>query len=216
MVELTRLTRLLPMSPQAIEQAADMIKAGGLVAYPTDTVYGLGCDPFNGQAVLRLVRAKSRAEAALPVLVNSLKRATELANLDESALRLAKQFWPGALTIVVPTKAMFPHEVTGHSETVGLRIPGRADTLELIRQAGGAIVGTSANSTGQPASKAAGDVLKSLGDRLDILLDGGPSTLGIESTIVRVHRGSVSILRESAIAGEEIVKTMKLRPDGTP
>ncbi len=205
--------RVLPMSPSASEQAAEVIRAGGLVAYPTDTVYGVGCDPFNRQAVLRLVRAKSRAEAALPVLVDTLERATELANLDESALRLAKTFWPGALTIVVPTKAVFPPEVTGHSETVGLRIPRRTDTLGLIQQAGGAIVGTSANSTGQPASKSAGEVLKSLGDRIDILLDGGPATLGIESTIVRVHRGSVSILREGAIAGEEIVKTMKLRPD---
>ncbi len=204
------------MSPLAIEQAAATIKAGGLVAYPTDTVYGVGCDPFNEQSVLRLVGAKARAKAALPVLVDTLERAAELAILDETALRLAKTYWPGALTIVAPVRAIFPPEVTGHTDTVGLRMPGRTDTLELIHKAGGAIVGTSANTTGQPASKTADEVLKSLGDRLDIVLDGGPSTLGIESTIVRVHRGSVSILREGAITEDDIVKTMKLQPARVP
>ncbi len=204
------------MSPLAIEQAAATIRAGGLVAYPTDTVYGIGCDPFNEQSVLRLVRAKAREEAALPVLVDTLERATELAIFDKSALRLAKTYWPGPLTIVAPARAIFPPEVTGHTDTVGLRIPGRMDTLELIHKAGGAIIGTSANTTGQPASKTADEVLTSLGDRLDIVLDGGPSTLGIESTIVRVDKGGVSILRESAITQEEIVEATKLQFNKEP
>ena len=209
------MTILLKIDATTIRKAADIIRNGGLVAYPTDTVYGLGCDPFNDEAVKRLFKAKERAGGALPVLVDTLQRAMEIGSFDKVATRLARRYWPGPLTLVVPAKARLPPQVTGSSGTVGLRVPHRRETLDLIEQSGGALVGTSANIAGNPSLKSAEEVLKELKSRIDIVLDGGPATLGIESTIVKIDNGQISILREKAIPRQEIFNTLRLRPDQT-
>ena len=209
------MTRILKIDASTIREAAEIIRKGGVVAYPTDTVYGLGCDPFNHEAVDRLFKAKERAGGALPVLVESLEEAMEIGQFDENATRLARRHWPGPLTLVVPVKVRLPPQVTGSSDTVGLRVPHRKETLDLIEQSGGALVGTSANIAGNPSSKSAEEVLKELENRIDIVLDGGPATLGMESTIVKIDNGQVSILREKAIPREEIFNTLRLRPDQT-
>lgn len=178
-----------------------MIVEGELVAYPTDTVYALGCDPFNSFAVQRLLHAKERSQNNLPVLVDSLEKADSIGVFDNAARLLAETFWPGPLTIVVNSKQDLP----GSGETVGLRIPARRDTVELIRQAGGAIVGTSANISGNPATRSASEVMKQLHGRIALVLDGGQSESALESTVVRVGLGRVSILREKAISAEKIL-----------
>lgn len=204
---------MLETDPTGIMEAARVLRAGGLVAYPTDTVYGLGCDPFNHQAVLRLISAKERTQGGLPILVDTLERAEEIGSLDRTALRLARRFWPGALTLVVPVRANLPPQVRGPSNTVGLRIPKHTQALEFIKKCHGAIIGTSANITGHSPPTFARELLKELEGRVDLVLDGGPATLGTESTVARVDRGNITILRERAVPREEIFSTIAAGPE---
>ena len=161
------------VSYSSIREAAQIVRSGGLIAFPTDTVYGLGCDPFNPEAVVRLVKAKRRVEPALPVLVGTMAKASQIGFLDGNALQLVRRYWPGPLTVVVAARASFPAQVTGPQNTVGLRIPGRRDTIELIEESGGSIIGTSANITGYPSSRTAEEVMKVMGEELDMIIDGG-------------------------------------------
>ena len=197
------MTRLLKCDEDGVNEAARMIVKGELVAYPTDTVYGLGCDPFNSFAVQKLIRAKERRQTNLPILVDSLETADGIGVFDKTARLLAREFWPGPLTIVVDSRRDLP----GSGGTVGLRIPARQDTIELIKQAGGAIVGTSANISGTPPPRSASEVMRQLSGRIALVLDGGQSESALESTVVRVGHGQVNILREKAISAEKILAT---------
>jgi len=195
---------LSKISLRTITRAAALIMKGGLVAYPTDTVYGLGCDPLNERAVQRLVRAKKRQQGRLPLLVDTFGKAEEIGWFDEVARKLARKFWPGPLTIVVPARTRLPEYITGATDTVGLRIPAREDTIALIRACAGAIVGTSANISGNASPISASDVMRQLGGQVDLILDGGTTRSGTESSVVRVEGGRVSILRSKAIANSRI------------
>ena len=206
------MTRLLAADLPGVMEGARVLRDGGLVAYPTDTVYGLGCDPLDHQAVIRLVNAKERSFGELPVLVHTIERAREIGNIDKTSLRLAQRFWPGPLTLVVPARVLLPPQLVGPSNTVGLRIPNRAETLELVKRCGGAIVGTSANITGHSPPQSAEDVWRDLEGRIDIVLDGGPTTLRIESTVVRVDNSEVTVLREKAISKKEISDALVAGP----
>ena len=206
------LTRLLTADLSGIMEGALVLRSGGLVAYPTDTVYGVGCDPFNEQAVVRLVSAKERSFGELPVLVHNIERAREIGNLDRTSLLLAQRFWPGPLTLVVPARVLLPPQLAGTSSTVGLRIPNCTETLELVKRCGGAIVGTSANITGHSPPQSAEDVWRDLEGRIDIVLDGGPTTLRIESTVVRVDNSEVTVLREKAVSKKEISDALVAGP----
>ncbi len=199
----------MKISDATIREAAELISHGGLVAYPTDTVYGLGCDPFNDEAVLRLFKAKNRVGGTVPLLVDSYDTALRIGKFDKVAEALALRFWPGPLTIVVPAVTRLPLQVTSSTRTVGLRAPANQETLKLIRESGGALVGTSANVTGNPSPRTAREVVRDLGSRIDLVLDGGPTTLGVESSIVEVEAGHVSILREKAIGRDQILATLR-------
>src|SRR6266849_9192551 len=164
------MTKVLMMSEVSSREAASAVREGKISVFPTDTVYGLGCDPFNARAVQRLVAAKKRSGAPLPVLVASLDRARQIGSFNADAERLARAFWPGALTLVVPDTSNLPEEVTGSNGTVGLRVPDRTDTRNLIVQSGGAIIGTSANISGNPSPTTAKEVEKELGAAVDIIL----------------------------------------------
>ena len=192
------------MSEVSIREAARAVREGKIIVFPTDTVYGLGCDPFNTGAVQRLVAVKKRRGAPLPILVASLDRARQIGNFNAEAERLARAFWPGALTLVVPDTSNLPVEVTGTNGTVGLRVPGRTDIRNLIVQSGGAIVGTSANISGNPSLTTAKEVEKELGAAVDLILDGGRADLGVESTVVAVDADIVQVLREGAIPSEKV------------
>ncbi len=198
------LTSVLAMSKASIREAARAVREGKIIVFPTDTVYGLGCDPFNTGAVQRLVAVKKRNRAPLPVLVSSLERAKQIGSFNKDAERLARAFWPGALTLVVPNTSNLPMDVTGPDGTVGLRVPARSDTRNLILQASGAIVGTSANISGNPYLTSAKEVEKELGGEVDLILDGGRANLGIESTVVKVDADLVQVLREGAVPGEKL------------
>ena len=201
--------RILRADDSTIDEAAKIVASGGIVAYPTDTVFGLGCDPFSVDSVDRLVKLKQRSKGALPVLVDSMQAARRLGELNRAATILAGKFWPGPLTLVVPVRVKLPDPITDSSQFVGLRIPKHEIALKLIGKCKGNIVGTSANVSGQSSSRTAEDVVVSLGGQIELVLDGGPSPLGKESTVAKILGLSFEVLREGAISREEILKALK-------
>ena len=204
------MTRLIGTSVENIREAARLVLEGGLIAYPTDTVYALGCDPFDLDAVDRLVKAKERIKGSLPILVSSLGDAERIGEINEKSAALARKFWPGPLTLIVQTRSNLPGKVTDNSQSVGLRIPNHEATRRLILESGGAIVGTSANISGQRSLSTAQEVLEELGGRIDLVLDGGPTLLGRESTVVRILEYDITVLREGAISRDDILKALSV------
>ena len=177
------------------KQAADLLRAGRLVAFPTETVYGLGANALDRDAVLRIYAAKGRPSTSpLIVHVSDVAMARKLAaEWPESASKLAAAFWPGPLTIVVRKTAAVPDEVTAGLNTVGLRVPAHPVALAILLEAGIPIAAPSANRFTELSPTRAEHVRQSLGDRVDLIIDGGPCTVGIESTVVSVA-GEVPIL----------------------
>jgi L-threonylcarbamoyladenylate synthase len=202
------LTQFLQISGESIQKAATAIQEGRLVVYPTDTVYGLGCNPFDEKAVNKLAMVKRRNKGSFPVLVATLRKAKELGDISGDAEALALEFWPGPLTIVVSSHATLPLQVTGPEKMIGLRIPGRQDTLDLISRAGGSVLGTSANISGSSSLTKAEDALKVFEGRVDIVLDGGFMSMGVESTVVRKTKSGIQVLREGAISRGELRKAL--------
>ena len=198
------LTQFLKISGESIQRAAAAIQKSGLVVYPTDTVYGLGCDPFDEKAVNKLALVKRRNSKSFPVLVATLGKAKELGDISGDAEALALRFWPGPLTIVVSCHVTLPLQVTGPEKMIGLRIPGRRDTLDLISKSGLSLLGTSANISGNPSLNKAEDALKVFDGKVDIVLDGGFTSKGVESTVVRKTKDGIQVLREGVISRGEL------------
>jgi len=205
------LTRLLRIDKESIREAAATILKGGLVVYPTDTVYGLGCDPFDKEAVNKVADVKRRIKGNFPVLVETIEKAKELGEVDGDAETLALRFWPGPLTIVVSSRAELPSSIVGTDRMVGLRVPGRKDTLDFISMCGGSLVGTSANISGAPSMRQADEALKIFEGKVDLVLDGGSLAKSPESTVVRATSKRVDILREGAVSRQEIVMALKAK-----
>ena len=203
------IAKLMSSSDASIEEAAQLILAGQLVAYPTDTVYGLGCNPFDHVAVGRLIETKQRQKGALPILVNSMNSARKLGEFSRTSLTLAGKFWPGPVTLIVPLRAQLPSRVTDDSRFVALRIPKHETALLLAEKCGGWIVGTSANLSGHTSPRSAEEVLKELGGKIEMILDGGSTPIGKESSVVKILGGSVDVLREGAVSRDEILKALK-------
>ena len=201
--------------PRAIEEAARAVRGGGLVVYPTDTVYGLGADPLSREAVLRVYRAKERPLGRpLPVLVSGPEAAERIARVTPEARRLMERFWPGALTIVMEARPQLPEELHGGTGKVGVRMPAHPVALELIRASGGALVGTSANLHGRPSPLTAVEALEQLGSRVDLVLDAGPAPGGTPSTVVDLTTSPPRILRRGPITREEIEKVLGVEVEG--
>ena len=205
------LTRLLRIGNESLREAASAILKGGLVVYPTDTVYGLGCHPFNQEAVNKVADVKRRSKGNFPVLVGSIEKAKELGEVNGDAETLALRFWPGPLTIVVSSRAEFPPPIAGSDRMVGLRVPGRKDTLDFIVMCGGSLIGTSANISGTPSTRQAEEALKTFDGKVDLVLDGGSLPKSPESTVVRVTGKHVNILREGAVSRQEIVMALRAK-----
>lgn len=194
----------------AIHYAASLIQRGRVVGIPTDTVYGLSADPYNLSAIERVFQVKGRAETkALPILVNSVEQAVVLTrDLPEHFFDLAQKFWPGALTIVVEATHRLPLKVTGNSGRVALRWPKSQVACDLIECFGGPITGTSANLSGFPSCNNAAALVKQLGDRLPLILDGGETGAALSSTIIALRGDDWSIIREGAVSEAEISKVI--------
>jgi L-threonylcarbamoyladenylate synthase len=180
-----------------IQIAANIIRSGGLVVFPTETVYGLGANALDAAAVKKIYALKARP-AASPLIVHvaSIEQARELAaEWSEEAEELAREYWPGPLTLVVPKKPVIPDEVTAGLSTVGLRMPRHPVALELLRQAGVPIAAPSANRFTQLSPTTAEHVREAFGDETPFLLDGGPCEVGLESTVVAVTKDGLEVLR---------------------
>jgi len=190
--------------PKAISLAAKIVAGGGIVAMPTDTVYGLCCDPRSDAAVRSVFEAKDRQAKPVPVLCDSLKVAEKLVKFNEVSSKLAGRYWPGALTIVAPLR-----KGTGLSALLdqgsgflGVRVPGSEVCVELAAKVGGAITGTSANLSGQPSCRTAAQVLAALDGRIQLIVDGGKLS-SKESTVVKVVDDGVEVLREGSVRIQE-------------
>ena len=195
---------ILLLNGDSIARAAKKVRNGGLVVYPTDTVYGLGCDPLNHAAVRRLFEAKGRESKPVPVLCASAEKAAGMVELSGRALELAQKHWPGALTIVAPLRRSVPPQLSQGKPFLGVRVPNHPGCLELIAACGGWLTGTSANISGRPSSRSAAEAYDQIGSAVDIILDGG-RLAGTESTVVQVVGNEVTILRTGPIGvGDEL------------
>lgn len=199
-----------------IQDAVRILAEGGLVAFPTETVYGLGADALDADAVARVFAAKGRpSNNPLIVHVSSLEMAGSIAgDWPEVADALARAFWPGPLTLAVPRGPCVPDIVTAGGPTVAIRMPDHPVTLALIRAFAGPIVGPSANASGSVSPTAAEHVQSSLGPHVPVL-DGGPCLRGIESTVVRIEPGGVRVLRQGVIGRDEIAGIARVIADRT-
>jgi len=195
-----------PNIEQQIKQAVVILKQGGLVAYPTDTVYGLGAVMTDIATVDRIFQVKGRPKGmALPVLLADPGQIEEIVTSVPPALRLlADAFFPGALTIILPKSITVPDIVTGGGKTVGFRIPDHPVPIALIRQLGKPIVGTSANLSGLNSALTAAEVTKQIGDKIDMVIDGGKCPGGVESTVVDLSGDKPLIRRQGAIPIEQL------------
>jgi len=199
---------LSPRLKKQVEKAVSILKSGGVIAFPTDTVYGLGCDYRNPKAVARIYEIKGRPpKMALPLLLGNAGQLEVVAlEVPEVARRLAEKFWPGALTLVLKKQKSVPDFITSGGDTVAVRVPAHPVARALVNGLGVAVVGTSANLSGQPSAMTAEDVRAALGDRVDLIVDGGRAPGGKESTIVDVSGEKLVVLREGAVSKAELAK----------
>jgi len=189
-----------------VEMGVFILRQGGLVAFPTDTVYGLGAGVNIPQAVERVYRVKERPpNMALPLLLADISQIREVAEpVPPIAWLLAKKFLPGALTMVLPKSKSVPDTITAGGKTVAIRIPAHPVPVALVQGLGMPIVGTSANLSGKPSALAAGDVYSQFGDKVDLVIDGGRCRGGRESTVIDITGEVPVILREGALLGREL------------
>jgi L-threonylcarbamoyladenylate synthase len=195
-------TRVLPFNDQTIAEASRLIVTGQAVAVPTETVYGLAADATNAEAVTRIYEAKGRPSFnPLIVHVTDLAAAERIGEFGESARELAERHWPGPLTLVVPLRrdAGIASIVTAGLPTIGLRVPAHPTMQALLRACGRPLAAPSANASGSISPTRAEHVLKSLGDRIPMIIDGGPTERGLESTIVAATGGPLRLLRPGPI-----------------
>jgi len=202
--------------PDSIRQAADAIRNGELVIFPTETVYGLAADALDESAVGRVFEAKGRMESQpLPVQVACVEQLARVAaNVPEAAVKLARAFWPGPLTLVLEKAESSSDLVTGATGKVGVRVPDHPVALALLRELGTPIVASSANRSGEPPARNGEDAIRQLGGSVAVVLDSGESAIGVASTVVDVTVDPPVILRRGAITDRQIEKALKERENG--
>lgn len=206
---LTQSTIMDATDPESIALSARMILSGGLVAFPTETVYGLGADAENPLAVAAIFDVKGRPRVD-PVIVHvsDLELAGRYGEIPEAALPLVEKFWPGPLTLVVPKKSTVPDIVTAGLDTVGIRVPAHPCALDLIRACGRGIAAPSANPFGYVSPTDAVHVAEQLSEKVNGILDGGACAIGLESTIVSFACKTPAILRPGGIPKEELERIL--------
>ncbi|ABE51156.1 L-threonylcarbamoyladenylate synthase [Methanococcoides burtonii] len=191
---------------EELTRAADIIKEGGIVAFPTETVYGLGANALDPDAVKKIFKAKGRpADNPLIVHVASKDQCNDLAkNISQTAFKLMDEFWPGPLTLILKAKKVVPEITTGGLDTVGLRMPANEIALEFIRRSGTPLAAPSANTSGRPSPTSAEHVTQDLEGKIDAIIDGGMVEIGLESTVVDITGDIPAILRPGKVSAEDI------------
>jgi L-threonylcarbamoyladenylate synthase len=196
--------------PEEIEQAVSVLRNGGVIAVPSDTLYALSADASDAAAVQRVFDVKGREGGkAILLFVSNLQMAEHIGLFDETSRRLARRFWPGQLTIVVNKQPEFESEVLVGGSTVGLRVPANDIALAVVNGFGSPVTGTSANLSGGADPVSAEEVQHQIGDRVDFILDAGPCEHGVASTIVDCTGDSPRILREGFISPGLITEALR-------
>jgi L-threonylcarbamoyladenylate synthase len=192
-----------------ILECASVVKSGGIIVYPTDTVYGLGCDPYNERSVEKIFDIKGRGiTKPMPILASTIADIEKIVYLDKTGRLLARRFWPGGLTIVSKRTDMnISSKISAGQKTLAVRIPNNRCTLSLLGECR-YLVGTSANISGGKINKSPSDILSSELDNFDALLDGGILENGIESTIIEISDSKIYLIREGAIRLDEISRAI--------
>jgi len=196
------MTTRCDLSDLSLRGAADIVHGGGIIAFPTETFYGLGACPFDTRAVQRIFDLKGRSLRAGPILVLIRSRADLAALVSEitpAAERLMEACWPGPLTLVFRAAAV-PSALTTGTDTIGVRLPAHPDVQRLLEAVGGPLTGTSANCSGRPPATTAEDVDRALGDGVDVILNGGPTPGGLPSTVVDTTVDPPRLLREGRVS----------------
>ncbi|HEV2127387.1 MAG TPA: L-threonylcarbamoyladenylate synthase [Thermomicrobiales bacterium] len=194
-------------APRALEETIHTVQHGGVVAFPTDTVYGIGASLRHPDGLKRIYKIKGRDMVKpLPVLLSSIDHIDLVAEVPHPhILALLRHFWPGGLTVALPAKPDIPDEVTHADGSVGVRVPDHSIALALCDRAGGALATTSANRSGEPPACSADDVIAAFGDRIDMVLRGGYTPGGEPSTVIRVEDdATIAVIRAGSIESEEV------------
>jgi L-threonylcarbamoyladenylate synthase len=199
-----------PATDEAIRRAAARIIAGGVVIYPTETVYGLGCDPADPDASKRICELKERADKPLPLICADMDAARKVVEFNPSAERLAERFWPGPLMLVLPSRVKYPMWVTHGAKTLGVRVSPHPVASKLAKLCGGIIVSTSANKSGQEPPRTAQEALNQFTKKVDMVLDDGPSPLSQSSTVIDLSSDEVWILRKGPVTADQIKEVLGL------
>lgn len=216
-------TKIIPMSEnnintEALKEAGDIIRSGGLVAFPTETVYGLGGDALNEESSGKIYRAKGRpSDNPLIVHICQMEDLYPIVKeVPEPALKLAENFWPGPLTMIFPKSERVPYATTGGLDTVAVRMPAHKTALAFIEAAGGYIAAPSANTSGKPSPTLAKYVAEDMDGRIDMIIDGGAIGIGLESTIVDLTGEYPMILRPGYVTKEMLERVLgEVRVDST-
>ena len=204
---------ILPHGDEALREAARHTGAGGLVAFRTDTFYGLGADPFRREALKRINALKGRDGKPILVIIGAPAEAARFVARESAAFRaLSESLWPGALTLVAPARGEVPEEITAGTGTVGVRLPADAAVAQLVKACGGALTATSANPAGEPPARTALEVESYFGEALPLVIDGGEASAQLPSTVVDVTGDGAAVIREGVISADALLRV--LRPLG--
>lgn len=198
-------------NPESISSALSLFRDGEIVAFPTDTVYGLGTDPFQASGIIKLFEAKGRdSNKAIAILIGSMEQANLITDhMTDMAIRLCEVFWPGGLTVIVPRKNTLP-ELISNTDRIGIRMPNHPVALEMLKTFG-PLATTSANLSGKPDAVTAQDVFDQLNNRVPLILDGGRCPGGTPSTVIDCSGSEPLILREGPVSNEQLLKVLQLQ-----
>jgi L-threonylcarbamoyladenylate synthase len=190
-----------------LADVGNIVRKGGLVVFPTDTLYGLGCDPRNRFAVRKIFSLKKRTNKPLPVLCSSIDDVVKLIDLGELGRLIAKRYWPGKITIIseLVTEDL-PEELTAGRKRLGVRIPNHNCALKLIKESGGSLIGTSANISGYPPPESFEEIVKLFGE-VDAIIECKESHSGIQSTVIEIMGESFKIIREGEVTADNLYQT---------
>lgn len=191
---------------ETIKEAAKIIKDGGLIAFPTETVYGMGADALNEQAVRRIFKVKGRSfNKPLSILIGRKEDLRQyVQEIPKFAQVLIERFWPGPLTLIFRASLLIPDIIKGENNTIGIRLPNCRVTLEIVKTSGVPLACPSANLSGRPSPTKAEEVIKDLGEKIDLILDGKETKIGVESTVLDLTTYPLTMVREGALKREEI------------
>lgn len=202
-------TEILKPAAENILRAAKLIQAGEIVAFPTETVYGLGADAFNVDACKKIYSAKKRpADKPLTLHVATFEMIEQIAEISSAAEKLIEKFLPGPLTLILPKKNIVPDFVTCNSKSVGVRFPKNSVAQDFIKIAGVPIAAPSANISGKNPPTTAQEVFENLSGKVEIILDGGKCNVGISSTVADISNGELKILRQGIISAAQILEIL--------